>query len=209
MPRFTEAGQTHPEPSPYDRPILDRHMRHVGDVAAIVAGRDAKAVDRALRLIRPSCCCARNRFLDFHKALDNPIRTTHPEDNWACQAWTGADNKRNLLRPRGVLARRCQRRPCRMATLWIDRTYHTKAVQQAFTEPFCAWCSKDARAADDRLFDADRFPRAAQRSQCARHPEIHDPRGQAACRRRFRGKADQRLRNVPALLSPGTPASRP
>ena len=36
--RFTMAGQTYPEPSPYDRLILDQRMRFVGDAAAIVAG---------------------------------------------------------------------------------------------------------------------------------------------------------------------------
>ena len=36
--RFTMAGQTYPEPSPYDRLILDRHVRYVGDPVAIVAG---------------------------------------------------------------------------------------------------------------------------------------------------------------------------
>ena len=28
--RFTMAGQTYPEPSPYDRLILDKHLRYVG-----------------------------------------------------------------------------------------------------------------------------------------------------------------------------------
>ena len=36
--RFTMAGQTFPEPSPYDRLILDRRVRFVGDAVAIVAG---------------------------------------------------------------------------------------------------------------------------------------------------------------------------
>ncbi len=34
--RITMAGQTYPEPSPYDRLILDRHVRYVGDPVAIV-----------------------------------------------------------------------------------------------------------------------------------------------------------------------------
>ena len=38
--RFTMAGQTYPEPSPYDRLILDRHVRYVGDPVAIVAAGD-------------------------------------------------------------------------------------------------------------------------------------------------------------------------
>ena len=45
--RFTMAGQTYPEPSPYDRLILDRHVRYVGDPVAIVAGETEDAVDRA------------------------------------------------------------------------------------------------------------------------------------------------------------------
>ena len=36
--RFSIAGQTFPEPSPYDRLILDRRVRSVGDPVAIVAG---------------------------------------------------------------------------------------------------------------------------------------------------------------------------
>ncbi len=40
--RFTMAGQTYPEFSPYDRLILDQRMRFVGDAAAIVAGETGK-----------------------------------------------------------------------------------------------------------------------------------------------------------------------
>ena len=38
--RFTLAGQTFPEPSPYDRLILDQYVRFVGDPVAIIAGKD-------------------------------------------------------------------------------------------------------------------------------------------------------------------------
>ena len=41
--RFTMAGQTYPEPSPYDRLILDQHVRYVGDPVAIIAGKDENA----------------------------------------------------------------------------------------------------------------------------------------------------------------------
>ena len=40
--RFTQAGQTYPEFSPYDRLILDRHLRCVGDPVAIVAAETEK-----------------------------------------------------------------------------------------------------------------------------------------------------------------------
>ena len=54
-PRYTQAGQTFPEASPRDRLLIDRHVRFVGDVVAIVAGKDEKCVDKALRLIKVEC----------------------------------------------------------------------------------------------------------------------------------------------------------
>ena len=38
--RYTNAGQTYPEATPHDRLLLDRHVRSVGDVVAIVAGEN-------------------------------------------------------------------------------------------------------------------------------------------------------------------------
>ena len=43
--RFTLAGQTAPEISPWDRYIIDKHVRFVGDTVAIVAGETEEAVD--------------------------------------------------------------------------------------------------------------------------------------------------------------------
>ena len=79
--RFTFAGQTYPELSPYDRLILDQRVRFVGDAVAIVAGENEKAVDKALKLIKVKYQVL-EAVLDFHEAKDNPI-VIHPEDNWA------------------------------------------------------------------------------------------------------------------------------
>ena len=78
--RFTMAGQTYPEPSPYDRLLLDQHLRFVGDAVAIVAGETEKAVDKAMKLIRVDYEVL-EPVLDFHTAKDNPI-LVHPEDSW-------------------------------------------------------------------------------------------------------------------------------
>ncbi|MBQ2134314.1 MAG: aldehyde oxidase, partial [Phascolarctobacterium sp.] len=78
--RFTCAGQTYPEPSPYDRLLLDRHVRFVGDVVAIVAGKTEKAVDKALSLIKVKYQVL-EPILDFRQSLDN-ANLVHPEDNW-------------------------------------------------------------------------------------------------------------------------------
>lgn len=50
--RYTQAGQTYPEMSPYDRLVIDRHVRFAGDVVAILAGKDEKCVDKAMKLIQ-------------------------------------------------------------------------------------------------------------------------------------------------------------
>ena len=50
--RFAIAGQTFPEPSPYDRLILDRHVRFSGDAVAIIAAETEKAALKAMKLIK-------------------------------------------------------------------------------------------------------------------------------------------------------------
>ena len=78
--RYTQAGQTYPEASPYDRLVIDRHVRFVGDVVAIVVGKDEKCVEKAMKLIKVEYQVL-EPVLDFHTAKDNPI-LVHPEDNW-------------------------------------------------------------------------------------------------------------------------------
>ena len=92
--RFTMAGQTYPEPSPYDRYILEDRVRFVGDPVAIVAGETEKAVDMALKRIKVTYEVL-DAVLDFHTAMDNPV-LVHPEDDWKSLCPVGADNKRNL-----------------------------------------------------------------------------------------------------------------
>ena len=138
--RFTMAGQTYPEPSPYDRLILDSRMRFVGDAAAIVAGETEEAVDQALRFIKVEYEVL-EPVLDFRTAKDNKV-LVHPEDNWKSLCEVGADNRRNLCACGGeqhgdidsVLAQ------CRYV---VDRTYHTKANQQAMMETFRAYSYMD------------------------------------------------------------------
>lgn len=86
--RYTQAGQTYPEASPYDRLLIDRHVRFVGDVVAIVAGKDDKCVDKALKMIKVEYEVL-EPVLDYHTAKDNPI-LVHPEDNWESLCLWGA-----------------------------------------------------------------------------------------------------------------------
>ena len=138
--RFTVAGQTYPELSPYDRLILDQRVRFVGDAVAIVAGENEKAVDKALKLIKVKYQVL-EAVLDFHEAKDNPI-VIHPEDNWESRVPVGADNKRNLCAAREESSGDVEAvlKACKYT---IDRTYHTKANQQAMMETFRSYTYLD------------------------------------------------------------------
>ena len=74
--RFAIAGQTYPEPSPYDRLIIDRHVRFAGDAVAIIAAEDEKAALKAMKLIKVKYDVL-DAVLDFRAALDNPT-LVHP-----------------------------------------------------------------------------------------------------------------------------------
>lgn len=138
--RFTMAGQTYPEPSPYDRLILDQRVRFVGDAAAIVAGETEQAVDRALKLIRVRYQVL-EAVLDPHEALDSPI-LVHPEDSWRSLCPVGADNRRNLCASEtcsdGDVDQVLADCPC-----VVDRVYHTKACNQAMMETFRTYTEMD------------------------------------------------------------------
>ena len=137
--RFSIAGQTFPEPSPYDRLILDQRVRSVGDAVAIVAGETEKAVDKALRVIKVKYQVL-EPVLDFRKALDNPV-LVHPENNWMSHGNTG-DVKRNLLHHEedahgdveAVLA------DCEEV---IEHSWRIKAAQQGYMETIRAYCEID------------------------------------------------------------------
>ena len=139
-PRYTQAGQTFPEASPRDRLLIDRHVRFVGDVVAIVAGKDEKCVDKALKLIKVEYEVL-DAVLDYHTALDNPI-LVHPEDNWEALCPVGADNKRNLC-AHGEEGEGDIDAVLDKCDIIIEHTYHTKACQQAMMETFRTYCSID------------------------------------------------------------------
>lgn len=138
--RFTMAGQTYPEPSPYDRLILDKRVRFVGDAVAIVAGETEKAVDQAMKVIKVKYDVL-EAVLDFHEAKDNPI-LVHPEDNWQALCPVGADNKRNLCAS-GLEEHGDVDKVITESDVVVENTYHTKAVQQTMMETFRTYTQMD------------------------------------------------------------------
>ena len=138
--RFAIAGQTYPEPSPYDRLIIDRHVRFAGDVVAIIAAEDEKAAIKAMKLIKVEYNVL-DAVLDFRTALDNPT-LVHPEDDWFPPCEVGGDPKRNLI------ATDCETHGDVEAILaecdiQLERTYHTRAFNQAMMETFTTYTKFD------------------------------------------------------------------
>lgn len=138
--RFTLAGQTAPEISPWDRYIIDKHVRFVGDPVAIVAGETEEAVDKALKRIKVKYR-VEEAVLDIHTAKDNPI-LVHPEDYWYMPIPAGGDNKRNLCSSNveevgdvDAMLEKC--------AYTVDQVYHTKANQQTMMETFRTYCYMD------------------------------------------------------------------
>ncbi len=138
--RFTMAGQTYPEPSPYDRLLLDQRVRFVGDAVAIVAGETEKAVDKAMKLIKVRYQVL-EAVLDFHQSKDSSV-LVHPEESWKSLCPVGADNHRNLCASGSeemgdvdAVLRDCDH--------VIDHTYHIKACQQAMMETFRTYTEMD------------------------------------------------------------------
>ena len=131
--RFAIAGQTYPEPSPYDRLIIDRHVRFVGDVVAIIAATDEKAALKAMKLIKVKYDIL-EPVLDFHQAKDSAV-LVHPEEDWFPPMEVGGDPGRNLVASEkngdgdvdAVIA------DCDEV---FEHTYHMRAFNQAMMETF-------------------------------------------------------------------------
>lgn len=138
--RFAIAGQTYPEPSPYDRLIIDRHVRFVGDVVAIIAAEDEKAACKAMKLVKVKYNVL-EPVLDFHKSKDNPV-LVHPEDDWYPPVDVGGDAKRNVIAHElsgdgdvdAVIS------DCEVS---FSHAYHMRAFNQAMMETFRTYTCLD------------------------------------------------------------------
>lgn len=137
---FTLAGQSYPEPSPYDRKILDEYVRYVGDPVAIIAAIDEKTAEKAMKLIKVKYEVL-EAVIDYEKALDSDIlvhreaaHTNYP---------IGYDNKRNLassyLETKGDVEKGFAE-----SDVTIEETYYTQPQIHAMMETYRTACYLDA-----------------------------------------------------------------
>ncbi len=96
LPRsvHTRAGQGYPEPSPYDKFILDEYVRYCGDEVAIVAAVSERLAEEALNLIEVEYELL-EPVLDYEQAEGNPS-ILHPEPEAHSKFDIGMDAAKNI-----------------------------------------------------------------------------------------------------------------
>ncbi|MGL5377760.1 MAG: xanthine dehydrogenase family protein molybdopterin-binding subunit [Cetobacterium sp.] len=130
--KFTLAGQSFPEPSPYDRRILDEYVRYVGDPVAIIAAEDEKAAEKAMKLIKVDYEIL-EPILDFEKSIDSHI-IIHPDE-----VHTNFDI--GYERERNIAAKAFAEKPgvnegFLNSDIILERTYYTQPQMHAMMETY-------------------------------------------------------------------------
>ncbi|KPI51085.1 aldehyde oxidase [Clostridioides difficile] len=133
--RFTLAGQTYPEPSPYDRLILEDVVRYVGDEVAIVAAVDEKTAIKAMNLIKVKYEVL-TPVLDFEKAIGNKV-VVHDEDRH-CNFDIGMQRENNIVSHHDY-TKGDMDKVLSNCDIVIEETYYTQAQAHAMMETYRAY----------------------------------------------------------------------
>jgi CO/xanthine dehydrogenase Mo-binding subunit len=130
--RFTLAGQSYPEPSPYDRRILDDYVRYVGDEVAIIAAVDEKTAVKAMKLIKVEYEVL-DAVLDYEKALDNPtlVHTEEIHQNFDI----GMERERNIASS-FIIEDGDVEKAFRESDMIVEETYYTQPQIHAMMETY-------------------------------------------------------------------------
>lgn len=131
--RFTLAGQSYPEPSPYDRMILDPIVRYVGDEVAIIAAVDEKTALKAMKLIKVSYEIF-EPVLDFETATGH-TSVVHPEDDLHCNFPIGMDKDKNITCTHHVEFGDIEAELAKCDAV-VEETYYTQAQAHAMMETY-------------------------------------------------------------------------
>lgn len=131
--RFTLAGQSYPEPSPYDRMILDPIVRYVGDEVAIIAAVDEKTALKAMKLIKVSYEIF-EPVLDFETATGHKT-IVHPEDDLHCNFPIGLDQEKNITCTHHVEFGDIEGELAKCDVV-VEETYYTQAQAHAMMETY-------------------------------------------------------------------------
>lgn len=132
--RFSIAGASYPGNNPFDRRILDRWVRFVGDPAAIVVAETEEAAEKAARLIKIKYD-VKEPIIDFEKA-EGAASVIHPEDDFVFQCDIGGDLKKNILSYSEENGPEDFEKVYGECPVTLDETYYTQPTQQSMMETF-------------------------------------------------------------------------
>ena len=134
--KFTLAGQSYPEASPYDRLILDKNIRYVGQEVAIVAGSDESSINKALKLIKVEYEVF-TPVLDMEKAIDNEVivHKEHIHNN----VDFGMQRERNIVVDYDKSFGDDIQKTLQECDVVVEDTYYTQAQAHAMMETYRAF----------------------------------------------------------------------
>jgi putative selenate reductase molybdopterin-binding subunit len=139
---YTTAGQSWPEPSPYDMYILDNKVRFVGDPVAAVAADTAEIAERACALIEVEYEVL-PAVLDMHDAMQADAPVIHDEP----ESYGIYDQARNIAAHIDVDIGDVEA-GFAGADLVIENEFFVQYQQHTCLEPHCTICFYDE---DQRL----------------------------------------------------------
>ncbi len=134
---YTQAGQSYPEPSPYDRQVIGKKMRVIGDrVAAVLAGtlEEAEAAARKIKVRYKSL----EPVFTIEDARRKGAPVIHNRDTSIDPLYIGGDPSRNLVcHNSGGIGD--TEKGFRESELTVERTCRTPNVQHTPMEPHTAY----------------------------------------------------------------------
>lgn len=141
--KFTLAGQSYPEPSPYDMSILSKEIRYMREPVAIVVGVNEKVCNQAMKKIKIKYD-VKEPLLDYTKAIDNEI-IVHEEDvffNGPTKVF-GYDTKRNLVGEKKESWGEDVDKVMSECDVVLEDTFTTKAQAHCMMETYRSYCYMD------------------------------------------------------------------
>lgn len=138
--RFTLAGQSNPETSPYDRLILEDLVRYVGDEVAIIAAVDEKTAVKAMKLIKVEYEVLQP-VLNFEEAIGNPS-VVHPEDDLHLNFEIGMEKDKNIVATDIQIIGDMEEELSKCAVV-VEGVYYPQAQAHAMMETYRAYTYLD------------------------------------------------------------------
>lgn len=138
--RFGMAGQSYPEPSPYDRLILDEIVRYVGDEVAIIAAADEATALKAMKLIKVEYELF-DPVLNFEEA-EGHKSIVHPESDLHCNFDIGMQRESNIVSSQKVEVGDVEEE-LKKCDVVVEETCYTQAQSHAMMETYRAFSYLD------------------------------------------------------------------